>query len=556
MANGLPLPFSNSKHYIYPQSKTMKTKLLLAALAFSQLLIAQSSIDTSVKLVAQKEAIIKEGTIVKMENVGWRVNSELPELRPTISADGNHLFFICENHEINTHYRTIRNSQDIWYSRKDSLGNWSDAMHLGYPLNTYYYNAVYWISPDNNRILLRNAFVDGDYYGNGVSMSERQPNGKWGKPQMLFISKYDKYDRGRTNGASMTQNGQTLLLYMSEDKGSPNNDLYVSFLQPDKTWSEPRSLGKKINQKETNEMTPYMAADGVTLYFSSNREGGQGDNDIWMTKRLDDTWRNWSDPVNLGAPINTPGWDAFFTMDAGGEYAYMSSSDGGYGESDIVRVKLLEKEKPLPVVVVNGNVYNAKTKEPLSASLVYETLPDGAIAGNGVSNSGDGAFKIVLPYDKNYLIRATADKFFAQSENLNLDSLVKEGYKEIHKDLYLVPIEIGAVVRLNNVFFDFDKWDLRPESYVELDRVVKLLNENPAIEIEMSAHTDSRGSDEYNVTLSHNRAKSVMDYILSKGIPTSRITSKGYGETKPVATNDTDDGRQLNRRVEFMIMKN
>src|SRR5204863_565878 len=204
--------------------------------------------------------------------------------------------------------------------------------------------------------------------------------------------------------------------------------------------------------------------------------------------------------------------------------------------SDIVRVKLLEKEKPDPVVLVNGNVYNKKTNQPLSASLVYETLPDGIEAGNGISNPNDGSFKIVLPYDKNYLIRASADKFFAISENLNLDSLVKAGYKEIHKDLYLVPIEIGQVVRLNNVFFDFDKWDLRPESFVELDRVVKLLNDNPAIEIEMSAHTDSRGSDDYNFKLSDNRAKSVMDYIVSKGIAQSRITSQGYGETKPVAT--------------------
>ena len=154
------------------------------------------------------------------------------------------------------------------------------------------------------------------------------------------------------------------------------------------------------------------------------------------------------------------------------------------------------------------------------------------------------------------MIRATADKFFAQSENLNLDSLVKAGYKEIHKDLYLVPIEIGQVVRLNNVFFDFDKWDLRPESFVELDRVVKLLKENPKIEIEMSAHTDSKGSDEYNFRLSDNRARSVMEYILSKGIDASRITSKGYGESMPVAENETDEGRQLNRRVEFKILKN
>ena len=205
---------------------------------------------------------------------------------------------------------------------------------------------------------------------------------------------------------------------------------------------------------------------------------------------------------------------------------------------------------------MSGNVYNAKTKQPLSASLLYETLPDGVEAGNAVSSPSDGAFKIVLPYDKNYLIRATADKFFAQSENLNLDSLTKAGYKEIHKDLYLFPIEIGQVVRLNNVFFDFDKWDLRPESFVELDRVVKLLVENPAVEIEMSAHTDSKGSDEYNFTLSDNRAKSVRDYILSKGIAESKIISQGYGETQPVATNDTDDGRQLNRRVEFKILKN
>ncbi|HTE10743.1 MAG TPA: OmpA family protein, partial [Chitinophagaceae bacterium] len=207
------------------------------------------------------------------------------------------------------------------------------------------------------------------------------------------------------------------------------------------------------------------------------------------------------------------------------------------------------------VLLVSGNVYNVKTKKPLSASLIYETLPDGAIAGSGISGASDGAFKIVLPYDKNYSIRASADHFFAISENLNLDSLVKAGYKEIHKDLYLAPIEIGQVVRLNNVFFDFDKFDLRPESFVELDRVVDLLKENPGIEIEMSAHTDSKGSDDYNMKLSDNRAKSVSQYIISKGIASSRIVSQGYGETKPVAGNETDDGRQLNRRVEFKIMK-
>ncbi len=529
--------------------------ILLLSLA-NQIAAAQPSNNTTGGLKPQKENIITTSTIIKIENLGLNINSELPELRPTISPDGKRLFFICQNHPLNTKYNSVPNSQDIWYSEKDSSGKWGEAIHLGYPLNTTHYNAVYWISPDNNRILIRGAFRDGAFLGKGVSMSFRKQDDNWSEPNLLLIKNYDKYDRGNQSGASMANDGQTLLLYMTPVQGSYINDIFVCFLEKNGAWSEPKSLGKKINFPEYDEMTPYLASDGVTLYFSSNRPGGLGSNDIWMTKRLDKSWQKWSDPVNLGAPINTNDWDAFFTLDAGGEYAYMSTRLHSYGESDIVRVQLMEKEKPDPVVLVSGNVYNAKTKKPLSASLIYETLPDGVQVGNGLSNETDGAFKIVLPYDKNYSIRATADKFFAVSENLNLDSLVKAGYKEIHKDLYLVPIEIGQVIRLNNVFFDFDKWDLRPESFVELDRVVKLLNENPAMEIEMSAHTDSRGSDEYNFNLSYNRAKSVMDYIISKGISQSRITSHGYGETKPVATNDTDEGRQLNRRVEFTILKN
>ena len=536
-----------------------KTILFFYPGLFLQGVLAQPSYvvpTDTLGLKPQKENIITPETILKIENIGTNINTQLEELRPTISADGNLLFFIRQNDPANTKYNAVPNSQDIWFSERDTSGKWSEAEHLEYPLNTTEYNAVFWISPDNNRILIRNSFINGDYMGNGVSMSYLNKYGNWSKPEMLKIKNYEKYDRGNQYGATMANDGQTLLLYMSEVEGSFNNDIYVCFLEKDGSWTEPKSLGKKINLSKYNEMTPYMASDGETLYFSSDRPGGLGDNDIWMTKRLDKTWQKWSDPVNMGSPINTPEWDAFFTLDAGGEYAYMTTGLNTYGSSDIVRVKLLEREKPNPVVLVSGNVYNAKTKQPLSASLVYETLPDGVEAGNAVSNPLDGAFKIVLPYNRNYSIRATADHFFAISENLNLDSLIKAGYKEIHKDLYLVPIEIGQVVRLNNVFFDFDKWDLRPESYIELNRVVKLLTENPAIEIEMSAHTDSRGTDEYNFKLSDNRARSVMEYIISKGIAGNRITSHGYGETKPVATNDTDEGRQLNRRVEFTILKN
>lgn len=533
----------------------MKKAIFLLTLFACAYACAQPLVDTLGELKPQKENIITASTVIKVENLGDTVNSRWAELRPTVSADGNLLFFICENHPANTKYNSIRNSQDIWFAERDSFGRWSEPVHLGYPLNTYAYNAVFWISPDNNRILIRNAYINGDYVGNGVSMSQLDERGAWSKPEMLRIKNYHKYDRGRQNGATMAHDGQTLLLYMSEEKGSAVSDIYVCFLLKDGTWTEPKSLGKKINTRY-DEMTPYLAADGVTMYFSSDRPGGFGDNDIWMSRRLDNSWQKWSDPVNLGEPINTADWDAFFTLDAGGEYAYMTTNTNTFGESDIVKIKLLERERPNPVVLVHGNVYNKKTNEPLSASLVYETLPDGEQAGNGISNPVDGSFKVVLPFDKNYLIRATADRFFAQSENLNLDSFVKAGYKEIHKDLYLVPIEVGQVVRLNNVFFDFDKWDLRGESFLELDRVVQLLKENPAIVIEMSAHTDSRGSDEYNFRLSDERARSCMNYILLKGIDPARITSKGYGETMPVSNEKTEEGHQLNRRVEFKILKN
>jgi outer membrane protein OmpA-like peptidoglycan-associated protein len=533
----------------------MKTTFTICAfIVLLSTAAAQPAIDTTLK--EQKENIIKETTIVKVENLGELINTAHPEMRPTISADGDLLFFIRQNDPANVQYQTVPNSQDIWYSTRDSAGKWSKAKHLSAKVNASQYNAVYWISPDLNTILLKGSFIDGQYLGMGVSMIHKRPDNSWTNAEMLKIRNFNKFAFTQQIGASMGHDGKTLLFYMTDKKNSTDNDIYVSFLEGNDIWTSPKSLGKKINLPDYNEMSPFIASDGVTLYFSSDRPGGLGENDIWMSKRLDDSWTKWSDPVNLGAPINTAGSEAFFTLDAGGEYAYLTSSDGAFGASDIVRVKLLEKEKPNPVVLVSGNVYNAKTKQPLTAQLIYQTLPDGADAGNGVSSPVDGSFKIVLPYDKNYSIRASADKFFAISENLNLDSLIKAGYKEIHKDLYLAPIEIGQVFRLNNVFFDFDKFNLRPESYLELDRVVKFLNDYPNIEIEMSAHTDSKGSDQYNFTLSDNRARSVMEYILSKGIAPSRIISKGYGETLPVATNETDEGRQLNRRVEFKILKN
>ena len=170
----------------------------------------------TLKLIPQKENIITAGTIVKSENIGPKINTQYDELRPTISADGNLLFFIRQNDPHNTQVNVVPNSQDIWFSERDSSGNWSKAVHLGRPLNTSEYNAVFWISPDNNRILIRNAYIDGDYFGDGVSMCYLTKYGNWSKPQMLQIKNYEKYNRGNQYGATMASDGQTLLLYMSE----------------------------------------------------------------------------------------------------------------------------------------------------------------------------------------------------------------------------------------------------------------------------------------------------------------------------------------------------
>jgi hypothetical protein len=269
----------------------LKNLLLTVSVFYTLCAAAQPLNDSSEKLIEQKDKIINASTILKIQNMGELINSTLPELRPTISADGNLLFFIRENNPQNTKYDEVSNSQDIWFSERDSFGRWSKAVHLGWPLNTTAYNGVYWVSPDNNQLLLRNAFHQAAYIGRGVSMCHLQRNGYWSEPEMLMIKNYEKYDKGFQSGATMGHDGKTLLLYMATERGSTLNDIFVSFLEKDGTWSEPKSLGKKINLPDYNELTPYLASDGVTLYFSSDRPGGLGDNDIWMTKRLDNSWQ-------------------------------------------------------------------------------------------------------------------------------------------------------------------------------------------------------------------------------------------------------------------------
>ncbi len=483
----------------------------------------------------------------KPENLGDNINTGFSEAYPIISPDDSILYFIRRTNFKNMGGR--EDHSDIYISKRTDNG-WTLSENIGKPLNNTGPNAVCSVTPDGNTLIVINKY---DYYGNpsgaGTSITHKTSSG-WSIPAMLNIK--NDYNLNDYKESCLSNDGKTLFLTIERNDTWGEKDVYVSFLGENNEWTEPMNIGNVVNT-EGDETSPFLASDGVTLYFSSDGHPGYGRNDIFITKRLDDTWKNWSVPKNIGKPINTSDWDAYYSLAASGEYAYYISYENTKGGSDIFRIKLPEEIKPNPVVLVSGNVYNAKTKEPVSASLFYETLPDGINAGNALSSPDNGSYKIVLPYGKNYSFRATANRFISVSENLNLDSIAE--YKEIKRDLYLVPIEVGQTVRLNNIFFDFGKATLRTESYPELDRVVKVLLENQTMEIEMSGHTDNVGSDEDNLSLSGNRAKAVRDYIISKGIVEGRIIANGYGETKPLATNDTDEGRQMNRRVEFTILK-
>jgi len=486
------------------------------------------------------------------QNLGADINTEYDDLGPIISPDGRTLYYVIEGHPQNTKSSTYDDAEDIWYSEMDATGKWGKAKRLSFPFNQRRYNSIESVSADGNIVYIRGAYIDGVYQGTGFSYVIKTSTG-WSQPQQMNIKNFAKMCKGDYTALWMCPDGKTLILAFSQVKDGRINDLFVAKKIGPNSWAAPVYI-KSLNTKNYAESTPFMASDNTTMYFSSNRPGGMGDRDVWMTKRLDETWLKWSTPVNLGPTINSDGWDAYYTLDAKGEYAYMVSDKDSYGESDIVRIKLKEDIRPNPVVLVRGKVINAKTNMPITANIGYQTLADGVEVGEATSDPVTGEYKIILPYGKAYSFSAIAPNYIPVSNNLDL-SLVSS-YKEVNQDLYLVPIEVGQVIRLNNIFFDLGQTTLKAESYPELDRVVKILQENPNMQIEMSGHTDDSGTEEVNNKLSADRAAAVKAYIVSKGIAESRIVSKGYGESKPVAPNDTDANKQNNRRVEFTILKN
>jgi OOP family OmpA-OmpF porin len=557
------------------------------------------------------------------ENVGTAVNSIYSELNPVIAPDGKTLYFGRKSHPQNKYgtmgTESVSGSQDIWYSELIG-GVWSSAKRMSDELNRDQYNTILSISPDGQTILVKGAYVNGQYETRGFSMSKKTTSG-WSIPEKINIPKYEQMSKGKNEYAYLSMDGKVLLLAFSEKKNSDNDDLYVSFLE-DGEWSKPENLGNKINT-DYSETTPFLAADGKTLYFSSNRPGGKGSHDIYMARRIGDNWYNWRAALHLEEPFNTEDYDAYYSLSAKGDYAYFISGKNSLGKKDIFRFKTSEmdqeetkKEEPLvakntngkssgdlansknatntagdkskdapkttvapkedpllvqqntksspklgsseqseAVVLVSGKVVNPATgKAPEDASISYEDLTSGKTIGIAKPDPNSGIYKLVLPYGINYGITAKAKGFIPSSINIDL-SKIRGRYLELdERDLVMAPIKKGSSVTMNNLFFELSKATLQPESEPELKRIVSVLKENMSLVIEISGHTDNTGSDEINQKLSLDRADAVKTYLLGAGVTNERIKTKGYGSKKPKASNDTDEGRQINRRVDIEIL--
>jgi outer membrane protein OmpA-like peptidoglycan-associated protein len=465
--------------------------------------------------------------------------SEYSELVPIISADGKTLY--CVRADTPDNLGDPKDDQDIWYSTLDENGYWNTLKNFGKPLNNTGNNFLVSASPDNNSLVVANTYKpDGSKNTSGLSISNKTIDG-WEVPKAFVIE--DNYNDNDYVAYFLCSDNKTLILAVERKEGAGQKDLYVSFLKEDNTWSKPKNLGLTINTFE-DDTNPFVAADNKTLYFSSKGHYGFGSYDVFVSKRLDDTWTNWSTPKNLGSKVNSPSSELGYFLDASGEYAYLSS--GG----DICKIE--NSEKPEAVVLISGITYNKKTAKPMTAKIKYYDLEANVELGIANSDPVTGEYKIILPAGKKYSFVAQQDNFYPISENLDLKELTK--YTEQTKDLYLLPIEKGEVIRLNNIFFEFNMADLKSESFNELDRLYDILSQNKDLKIEIGGHTDDKGSDEYNKTLSNSRAISVMNYLSSKGIGKTRLTAVGYGESTPVVVNDTDENRAINRRVEFKVL--
>ncbi|HNY44112.1 MAG: OmpA family protein [Bacteroidota bacterium] len=493
--------------------------------------------------------LVKDTVKVEIINLGENINTEYREYGPMVVADGSKLYFTSRR-KGSTGGQVAPDGmffEDIYESNKTEDG-WTKARSVGSPLNTKLHDAVVGISPDGQTMYIYMDTNGGDIYETKLKGS------RWSKPTPLKGNVNTKYHESM---AGISYDNKTLY-FISDNPATSigGRDIFYATLDKNGNWSSPVNLGPVVNTPY-DEVDFFLHPDGRTMYFCSKGHNSMGGLDIFKTVKNADG--EWTTPVNLGYPINTPLDDAFYVTTASGTTAYYASvRPEGYGLLDLYELKYhvdketQKEEDKVLVTLVKGVVRDATTTFPLEAKIeIIDNSIDEVIA-EFITNSQTGGYLINLPSGKNYGLNVSKEGYLFHSENFNIADTAE--YNEAVIDVNLQRIEVGITVVLKNIFFDYDRATLRPESFAELNRVLAILNDQPKLKIEISGHTDDRGSLEYNKKLSRERAQSVVDYLIEKGVDKNRLTYEGYAFEKPIATNETDEGRQMNRRVEFKVI--
>lgn len=531
------------------------------------------------------EKLTQKPVRVWIDNVGPSINTKDPEYAPLITADESVMIFTGRRSDTQgggTDPNDGQYYEDVYEAKKNANGKWDKSYNLGTNINTNNHDAPAGLSADGKTL-----FLFYGWKGSGDVYVSKLDGGEYSKPEKLpnHISNNSSYESSST----ISFDGKELYFASRRQGGIGEEDIYVCYWdEKKKNWGEPQNLGDVVNTKY-RETGVYLHPDGETMYFSSEGHESMGGFDIFMTKKVNGKWTK---PVNVGYPINSADDDVYFVVAGSGRYAYYSSfREDGYGEKDIYRITFLGAEKePLtssednllanykPVreirmepkveittaslTILKGVIRDEKTRQPLFAEIELIDNEKNEVVATFTSDAKTGKYLVSIPSGKNYGIAVKSESYLFHSENISIPK--SSGYREYEKDIDLKKIDVGEVIVLRNIFYDFDKATLRSESTNELERLVKLLNDNPTLRIEVSSHTDSRGNDDYNQKLSEARAKSVEDYLIDHGISQSRLEYKGYGETKLLVTDDEiaklktkterEDAHQQNRRTEFKIL--
>jgi outer membrane protein OmpA-like peptidoglycan-associated protein len=502
---------------------------------------------------------------VPYDRLGRAINSPLDEQNPVLSPDGRQVYFTVSNHERNVGGKADKG--DIWVTEwVDSL--WSTPRPIGI-LSNGYHNAVAGFSSDQKSLYLWGHYDKSSVLSQGISKTTNG-SGDWKYPVNVVVP----YFLNRSVYYSgMMYSLENILVFGADGFGTVGaEDLYVSFRKPDGAWTEPKNLGRQINTA-AQDVSPALSADGKRLYFSTNGRKGLGSFDVYYADRLDDTWTNWSEPVNLGDEVNTPGRELFYRPYSQWGVALYTSTQNSDGYGDI-RVQKLSREEPVietPAVILevsNPVTIPTSKEEPVPTALnriqifgtIMSSKDNSAIQGKVEFkadsvfqvSTAQGGYQLVLSSSKEYAVKVEAEGFIGKTERLDLRTFQ---LKRVELNFSLQPAEVGVTVNLKNVLFQQSTANLLPESFPELDVVYDMMKANPNMQIFLGGHTDNRGQHYLNVRLSQSRVEAVKDYLVKRGIESARITGQGFGGIRPIADNDAEETRKLNRRVEFTITK-